>query len=87
MKQRKRVTRHWKVGRLQAAADEGNGSWGPERGRCYGPGFLRTPKKRVTLNLDADVLAWFRKQGRGYQTRINQELRKFVTEERKRSGE
>ena len=87
MKQRKRVTRHPKVGRLRAAADEGKRPWGPEPGRCYGPGFLRTTKKRVTLNLDADVLAWFRKQGRGYQTRINQELRKFVTEERKRSGE
>jgi uncharacterized protein (DUF4415 family) len=39
------------------------------------------------LNLDADVLAWFRKQGRGYQTTINRELWKFMMEERKRSGE
>ena len=87
MKQRKRVTRHRKVGRLRAAADEGKRPWGPEPGRCYGPGFLRTTKKRVTLNLDADVLAWFRKQGRGYQTTINRELWKFMMEERKRSGE
>ena len=87
MKQRKRVTRQVKVRRLRAAADEGKGPWGPEPGRCYGPGFLRTPKKRVTLNLDADVLAWFRKQGRGYQTTINRELWKFMMEERKRSGE
>ena len=87
MKQQKRVTRHRKVGRLRAAADEGKRPGGPEPGRCYGPGFLRTNKKRITLSLDADVLAWFRKQGRGYQTTINQELRKFMMEERKRSGE
>ena len=32
----------------------------------------------VTLRLDRDVLAWFRRQGRGYQTRINAVLRAFV---------
>jgi uncharacterized protein (DUF4415 family) len=41
----------------------------------------------VTLRLDADVLAWFKKLGRGYQTRINQALRKLMIDERKRSGE
>jgi len=29
-------------------------------------------------SLDADVVAFFRSQGRGYQTRINDELRKIV---------
>ena len=87
MKQRKRVTGRRKVRRLRAAADEGKRPWEPEPGRCYGPGFLRTTKKRVTLNLDADVLAWFQKQGRGYQTTINRELWKFMMEERRRSGE
>jgi uncharacterized protein (DUF4415 family) len=42
-------------------------------------------KKPVTLRLDADVLAWFKKQGRGYQTRINRALRKVMMEERKES--
>jgi uncharacterized protein (DUF4415 family) len=32
----------------------------------------------VTLRLDKDVLAWFRRQGRGYQARINAVLRAFV---------
>jgi uncharacterized protein (DUF4415 family) len=32
----------------------------------------------VTLRLDRDVLDWFRRQGRGYQTRINAVLRAFV---------
>jgi uncharacterized protein (DUF4415 family) len=28
-------------------------------------------KEMVTLRLDRDVLDWFRKPGKGYQTRIN----------------
>ena len=33
-------------------------------------------KQAVSLRLDPDVLAWFRKTGAGWQTRINEELRK-----------
>jgi uncharacterized protein (DUF4415 family) len=48
-------------------------------------------KKPVTLRVDADVLAWFKKPGRGYQTRINRALRKLMKEEmkeeKKASGE
>ena len=36
------------------------------------------PKAQVTLRIDKDVLDWFRKQGRGYQTRINALLRAYV---------
>jgi len=39
------------------------------------------PKERVTLNLDADVLAWFRGKGRGYQWEINKALRRVMEEE------
>lgn len=35
------------------------------------------PKKTVTMRLDADLLAWFRRQ-RGYQTRINAILRAYM---------
>ena len=35
-------------------------------------------KEPVTLRLDRDILAWFKQQGRGYQTRINAVLRSFV---------
>ncbi len=35
-------------------------------------------KKQVTLRLDPDILEFFRKQGRGYQSRINAVLRKYV---------
>jgi uncharacterized protein (DUF4415 family) len=55
-------------------------------------GVLYRPiKKPVTLRLDADVIAWFKKSGRGYQTRINRALRKMMEdemkEEKKGSGE
>jgi len=36
------------------------------------------PKKQITLRLDPDVLAFFRKTGKGYQTSINAVLRKYV---------
>jgi len=40
---------------------------------------LRNPvKKAVTIRLDADVLEWFKGQGTGYQTRINQLLRHYM---------
>ncbi|MPY88841.1 MAG: hypothetical protein GEU99_13045 [Luteitalea sp.] len=35
-------------------------------------------KELITIRLDADVLDWFKHQGRGYQTRINQVLRRYM---------
>jgi uncharacterized protein (DUF4415 family) len=37
--------------------------------------YYRPIKKSLTIRLDADVLAWLKAQGSGYQTRINQMLR------------
>jgi uncharacterized protein (DUF4415 family) len=37
-----------------------------ERGRFYKP-----IKQQITARLDADVLAWLKSQGEGYQARIN----------------
>jgi uncharacterized protein (DUF4415 family) len=34
-------------------------------------------KQHTTLRLDADMLEWFRAQGRGYQTKINAILRSY----------
>lgn len=45
--------------------------------------WYKPTKKPVTLRLDADVLAWFKKRGRGYQTRINRVLRKAMQDENK----
>ena len=35
---------------------------------------------QLTLRIDADVLEWFKRQGRGYQTRINALLRAYMVE-------
>lgn len=35
------------------------------------------PKASISLRVDHDVLAWFKAQGDGYQTRINAVLRAF----------
>lgn len=35
-------------------------------------------KERITIRIDADVLEWFKKQGRGYQSKINSILRAFI---------
>jgi uncharacterized protein (DUF4415 family) len=43
--------------------------------------LYRPLKKPVTLRLDADVLAWFKKEGSRYQTRINRALRKVMEQE------
>lgn len=40
---------------------------------------LPTPRRKAhaSLRIDADVLDWFRAQGRGYQTKINALLRSY----------
>lgn len=41
--------------------------------------FYRPKKQSVTLRLDADVLAWLKSSGEGYQTRVNTYLRQLMT--------
>ncbi len=41
-------------------------------------------KQQVTLRIDADVLQWFKDQGRGYQSRINALLRAYMEAHRSR---
>ena len=42
-------------------------------------GLQPVPKKlQLTLRIDRDVVDWFRKQGRGYQTQINALLRAYM---------
>ncbi len=36
------------------------------------------PKQAITIRVDKDVLAWFKSQGKGYQTRINAVLRMYM---------
>jgi uncharacterized protein (DUF4415 family) len=43
------------------------------------------PKRQITLRVDPDVLTFFRKQGRGYQTVMNAVLRKYMETRKERS--
>jgi uncharacterized protein (DUF4415 family) len=43
-------------------------------------------KKQLTLRMDSDVIDWFKKQGRGYQTKLNSLLRAYMDEHRRRAA-
>lgn len=43
--------------------------------------FYRPVKQQLTVRVDADVLAWLRSAGRGYQTKINAILRRAMMHE------
>jgi len=52
----------------------------PASGTLKSPGRppAENPKRQVTLRLDPDVLEKFRATGKGWQSRINAELRKAL---------
>jgi uncharacterized protein (DUF4415 family) len=80
MKKQKHAKKRGKIAPLRASAE---GRTLPRDMVQEWTTYFRPLKKPVTLRLDADVLAWFKKGGRGYQTRINLALRKAVAGERK----
>ncbi len=45
--------------------------------------FYRPVKQQTSVRLDADVLAWLKAQGKGYQTRMNKILRDAMLKELK----
>ena len=50
--------------------------------------FYRPVKQQLTLRLDADVVAWFKRHAtsnEGYQTRINRALREYAQEQANRT--
>ena len=48
--------------------------------------FYRPKKTSVTIRLDADVLAWLKATGEGYQTRINTYLRQLMRQNDQERG-
>lgn len=40
--------------------------------------ILPEPKQAISLRLDPEVLAWFKAQGPGYQSRMNAVLRRYA---------
>ena len=45
--------------------------------------FYKPIKKSLTIRIDADVIAWIKSNGKGYQTRINAYLREAMDRTRK----
>lgn len=48
--------------------------------------FYRPVKHQLTVRLDADIVAWLRRNGRGYQTRLNHVLREAMLKDLKKSA-
>ncbi|MFA6018887.1 MAG: BrnA antitoxin family protein [Rhodospirillales bacterium] len=43
-------------------------------------------KSALSLRVDSDVLAWFKNQGKGYQSRMNAVLRAYMEAQTKKAG-
>jgi uncharacterized protein (DUF4415 family) len=48
--------------------------------------YYRPVKQQLTVRLDADIVAWLRRQGKGYQTRLNRVLRDAMQQEIQKSA-
>lgn len=60
-----------------------DGAWFEEADAYIGTKLIRhgrprmpDPKQAVSLRLDPQVVAWFKRDGRGWQTRMNDALRR-----------
>ena len=54
-----------------------------KRGPVYIGLHYRPGKKSVTIRLDDDMVKWFKKQGKGWQTKMNWVLRLYFASHRK----
>jgi len=45
------------------------------------PEYFKPKKEAVQIRIDADVLAWFKAYGKGYQSRINAVLRNVMLQQ------
>jgi len=57
------------------------------------PGFwdnatlrMTLTKQQITLRLDPEIIDWFKRTGKGYQSRMGAVLRSYVEAKRKRSA-
>ncbi len=76
---KRRSRTNWK--KVDALRDsEIDFSESPELGSKFFDQAIRWPgkKKQITLRLDPDVLGFFRRHGKGYQTAINAVLRHYM---------
>jgi len=74
---RKAVMDYWKG----AVAHHGLAELRAKRGRP--PKAPGERKAQIALRVDAEVLAWFKAKGKGWQTRMNTALRRYRDADRK----
>jgi uncharacterized protein (DUF4415 family) len=51
--------------------------------------YFKPIKQQLTLRLDSDLVAWFKRRepgGRGYQSAINRALREYVAKQERKTG-
>jgi uncharacterized protein (DUF4415 family) len=53
---------------------------GTAAARRVGRPKAESPKQSTTLRLDEDVIECFKRDGHGWQTRMNEALREYITE-------
>jgi uncharacterized protein (DUF4415 family) len=70
-KNRAATLKYWK----DATAHQGVAELRAKRGRPAKPPEER--KEQIALRVDKDVLEWYRRQGTGWQTRMNAVLKAF----------
>jgi len=82
---KKRSKTDWHKVKAQSDTDIDTSDIPPLDPEFFKSAVLRMPtvKSSITVRLDSDVLEWFRKQGGGYQTRINAVLRTYMEAHRK----
>ncbi len=82
---KKRSKTDWSKIKARPDADINTSDIPPLDPEFFKSAVLRMPagKSSITVRLDSDVLEWFRKQGGGYQTRMNAVLRTYMEAHRK----
>ena len=77
---KKRSKTDWDKVKAQSDKDIDTSDIPPVDPEFFKSAVLRMPttKSSITVRLDTDVLEWFRRQGSGYQTRINAVLRTYM---------
>jgi len=49
--------------------------------------FFPSKKIHLSIRLDDDIVSWFKRFGRGYQTKINSVLRSYISSVKKKQVE
>jgi uncharacterized protein (DUF4415 family) len=67
------------IARMRPAREVLGNAWVEAQKRGRGRPRMEAPKEKVTLRLDVEVLQFFREEGAGWQTRLNEALKVVVS--------